>query len=57
MSNYKREMPFETRQKISNSLRGVKKSEHTKALIGQSVKKRWEEVPLTTSTSNSKNNE
>jgi hypothetical protein len=35
----------------------VKKSEHTKALIGQSVKKRWEEVPLTTSTSNSKNNE
>lgn len=57
MSNYKREMPFETRQKISNSLRGVKKSEHTKALIGQKIKQRWSENPPLTSTSNSKNNE
>lgn len=57
MSNYKREMPQEVKDKISNSLRGQKKSELTKYRIGQSVKKRWAEVPLSTTKSNNENNE
>jgi hypothetical protein len=48
MSNYKREMPQEVKDKISKSLMGQKKSELTKYRIGQSVKKRWAEVPLQT---------
>ena len=57
MSNYKREMPAETRAKISQSLLGHKKSELTKYRIGQSVKKRWDEVPLQTTKFNNENNE
>lgn len=57
MSNYKREMPQEVKDKISNSLRGQKKSELTKYRIGQSVKKRWDEVPLISTKFNNENNE
>lgn len=56
-ANYKRVMPQETRDKISKTMSGRRLSQFTKDKIGQSVKKRWDEVPLTTSTSNSKNNE
>lgn len=57
MSNYKREMPQEVKDKISNSLRGQKKSELTKYRIGQSVKKRWDEVPPISTKFNNENKE
>lgn len=57
MSNYKREMPQETREKISKALQGQRKSELTKFRIGQSIKNRWAEVPLSTTKSNNENNE
>lgn len=55
MSNYKRTMPQEVKNKISAKLKGRKLTQSVKNKIGASVKKRWQEVPQSTSTNYNNN--
>lgn len=57
MSNYKREMPQEVKNKISAKLKGRKLTQSVKNKIGASVKKRWQEAGQTPITSTPNNME
>lgn len=57
MSNYKREMPQEVKNKISAKLKGRKLTQSVKNKIGASVKKRWQEAGQTSITSTQNNME
>ena len=42
---FTRERPLHVRQQISNTMKGRKMSDETKAKISQTQKKNWEKVP------------
>lgn len=50
MYKFKRQMPQSTKNKISASLTGKRKSEETKEKISQSLKNAWAQVPKTTTS-------
>lgn len=50
MVKFKRVMPQSTKEKISKSLTGKKKSEETKEKISKSLKNAWAQVPKTTTS-------